>query len=650
MLSKLLERFPPNTHPLTLVSDPDGLLADETALSALAQRGFQIVQESDPILFRYRIEGLKPFDASNPVLVVTDGKLEDLPYDLWQQGQHIHLALHEFFPNLAYPVVRSLTSMQRARLGQIEQPRVRLGEQRTIQFLLEQVFKFDSKLVQQPAHFVLWLDEFHASLAPFPPLILESVLEQFRHSEKYMGWDVNGLLQDRETFRQFIQDQWQDFLSTQTDKVIRERSSEYLLHFEADQGLQDALPRLLRNGSLTPIQVKTPTPMPAWIMPGILQLDEDPRPRRTKELSSLLSDALSTLTPESRWEEWKALAYQWAELTALRNELGIPASEERDTYKEIQLRLDAIFTAWLTQRYSSLATQKLPMPHHVHHVPHYLNYLRSQGSAQKVALLVMDGMSLTDWLLLKHAWGSRQPNWHLKENLVLAQVPTVTAISRHSLISGLRPADFYAPNVNKVSEAKAWNSFWSREGLSENAIGFIALKLEKDDPAPEITNPRLQAVCLIERQLDEIMHGSMLGAMDHQASVKLWLSPNKPGRNSGKLEGIINLLLDERFTVFLASDHGHCEAYGIGQPSEGIVARSRGRRARVYTDRRSAEQTRIAFNQTILWENDGLLHNDMCALMPYGRQAFAEVDEIVITHGGITMDEIIVPLVEINKK
>jgi hypothetical protein len=36
--------------------------------------------------------------------------------------------------------------------------------------------------------------------------------------------------------------------------------------------------------------------------------------------------------------------------------------------------------------------------------------------------------------------------------------------------------------------------------------------------------------------------------------------------------------------------------------------------------------------------------------LPASRQAFAEFNEIVITHGGITIDEIVVPFVELTKK
>ena len=36
MQAAVLAHFPLHTHPLTLVSDPDGLLADEDILAALA--------------------------------------------------------------------------------------------------------------------------------------------------------------------------------------------------------------------------------------------------------------------------------------------------------------------------------------------------------------------------------------------------------------------------------------------------------------------------------------------------------------------------------------------------------------------------------------------------------------------------------------
>lgn len=642
--------FPADTHPLTLASDPDGLLADEQVLSMLAERGFTIVQERDPILLRHRVEQFKPFHPSAPVLIITEGELENLPYDLWQQGQHVQLAIHTFFPNLSYPILRTLSSLQRARLGQVKLPQATLGEHRTIEFLLENVFGLQSGIIQRPVNFILWLDEYHQSLAPLPVPILEYVLQQLHANSAYRGWPLKEIMQDHQEYKKFIQEQWHGFLSLQTGKAIGEGKVIYLLHFEHERELQDALPRLLRNGSLMPVQVETQSPLPVWVVPGVLVMDEDPRPRRMQELVESLNAMLADYSPDVRWETWQTTARLWTELTILSNTLeGSRFIANVTSFPpDLAHRIDLAFSDWLTRRYSMLATQKLPVPHQVHHIPHYINYLRSQGAVSKIALLVMDGMSLADWLIIKQAWQVHQAGWQFKENLLLAQIPTITAISRHALISGLRPADFYIPNAVKLTEPKAWSAFWLREGLPENAIALFALNLDVNDPTPEITNPRLQALCLIERQLDEIMHGSMLGASDHQASVELWLSGNQ-SRNSEKLENVIQTLLENNFTVFTSSDHGHCEAAGMGRPAEGLMAESRGQRARLYSDHRSAQYVQSMFGNTLLWKDDGLLPQNISALMPADRNAFAQHGEIVVTHGGITMDEIIVPLVEITK-
>ena len=656
MHDSILSLFPPRTHPLILTYDPDGLLADEALLSALAERGFTIIQESDPILQCHRVEQAKPFTLGQPVILITPDELNSLPYDLWQQGHPVTLALHTYFPNLAYPVIRTLIPVQRARLSKVPQPKERLGERTTIEFLLQHVFDVQPGLLAQPAWFILWLDDYHQKLATLPPLLDDALLTSLRSLPVYAGWPLPEILLDRPAFQSFMQGQWLGYLAQQTGQAIGEEAGAYLLPFEHDQVLQDALPRFVRNGSLALVEIQKEIRLPAWTMAGVLVSDEDPRPRRMTELLETIQECLDNLSADARWEDWQAVARHWAELTNLdhasRGPSGRPpAFGKKGPASDIQSRLDAAFLVWLERRYSPLASQRLPVPHHVHHILHYLNYLRSKGDVQKVALVILDGMSLADWLLVRPAWQSRHADWLMKEALVMAQIPTITAISRQALISGLRPADFYAANGATLSEAKSWSAFWGREGLPENACALFPLNLERSDPSAEVTDSRLQAVCLIERQLDEIMHGSVLGAADHRDSVNLWVSASdSQPRTSARLERLLNLLLDEGYTIFLASDHGHCEAYGVGAPSEGLAARTRGRRARLYTDRLAAVHTQQSFNDTILWENDGILPAGLTAVLPVKRQAFTELDEIVITHGGPTLDEVIVPLIELRKK
>ena len=116
MFQEITSLFPTTTHPITIVSDPDSLLTDETILAVLNERGFTLLTESDPVLLRNHIECLKPWNVQKPVIIITTKSLNTLPYDLWQAGHRLQLSLHDTFPNLAYPLVQALTPYQRARL------------------------------------------------------------------------------------------------------------------------------------------------------------------------------------------------------------------------------------------------------------------------------------------------------------------------------------------------------------------------------------------------------------------------------------------------------------------------------------------------------------------------------------------------------
>jgi hypothetical protein len=126
MVEAVLSHFAAHTHPLTLVSDPDGVLIDEDILTEMYDRGFTLIQEHDPVLLRHRIERARPWSADRPLVVVTERPLNTLPYDLWQQGHPVTLALHTFFPKLSYPELRDLTPAQRARLTGAPEPTAHL--------------------------------------------------------------------------------------------------------------------------------------------------------------------------------------------------------------------------------------------------------------------------------------------------------------------------------------------------------------------------------------------------------------------------------------------------------------------------------------------------------------------------------------------
>ena len=254
---------------------------------------------------------------------------------------------------------------------------------------------------------------------------------------------------------------------------------------------------------------------------------------------------------------------------------------------------------------------------------------------------------MADWLLIRKTWCGRHPDWHLSETVVLAQIPTITAISRQALISGARPADFADTATHNRLEAQLWSNFWARENIPSSACAYDHLSLGEAASPPVLTSARVQALCLIYKSIDEMLHGASLGAADVQASLDLWL-----GTQSLQLEAVISDLLIHDYAVFVTSDHGHTEAYGMGQPSEGLTVETRSMRARIYRNRSAAITVQTSYPNSILWE-DSLLPPETWVLVPMtkdGRRlAFAPEGEIVVTHGGLTLDEMVVPFIRISK-
>jgi hypothetical protein len=643
MRDTILRHFPPRTHPLTLVADPDGVLADESVATELAGRGFRSVGDADPVLLRIHVEQARPWTGDRPLIVVTEGQLKYLPYDLWQQGHHVSLSLDGFFPNLVYPIVKALNPAQRARLSEAQPPPSPLTRSGSLTFLLRHVFGAELDELRQPAALIAWLNDAHGRAEQWPPMVAQYLLEALRSAPGYAGWPLEELLGSGEAFASFVREQWRGYVQEKTGRLLAEKPIRYVLDFEMDDGLQDDLARLVRSGALEPVGVAEPERLPAWARAGVLGAGEDGRRRRIAGLVTDLDERVVAITGSARWGDWQTIARAWAELSALTFEPGV--GEERldgETIDELRSRLDAGFGSWLGGHYAPLGGHALPTPHHVHHIPHYLAYQRRQHGADRVALLVLDGMSVADWLVIGSTWRARRPGWRLHEQSVLAQVPTITAISRQALVSGLRPMDFAATIGTTAAEPALWRAFWTREEVPANLVEYARLALDRDEE-PALPLGTARALCLIDYSIDEIIHGASLGAADVAASLRMWLEQVSP-----RLEAVIDLLLAHGFTVYVASDHGHVEARGIGQPSEGLAVETRGGRARIYRDEHLAVSVQSAYYGTVPWSHDGVLPDDVWAVMPGGRTAFAPLNDTVVTHGGTTIDEVVVPFVTIR--
>jgi len=115
------------------------------------------------------------------------------------------------------------------------------------------------------------------------------------------------------------------------------------------------------------------------------------------------------------------------------------------------------------------------------------------------------------------------------------------------------------------------------------------------------------------------------------------------------LNMLLDLLHDRGFRVYLTSDHGNIEAQGCGRPAEGAMADLRGERIRIYSDTALRSKVKERYPDTLDWDPIGL-PDDYLALLAPSRQAFIHEGKSSVSHGGISIEELIVPLVQIERR
>ena len=443
MLTQLLKYFPKNTYALVLVQDPDGLLVDEAVLAALVKRGCRLLFEPNQIHLRYQVEGIKPFSTANPVIIRSEKPLNELPFDLWVQGHHVHLSLNNFFPNLSYPVIQQLTPSQLWALGNLPKPTKRLGHDGTIKFILKEVFSIDVSRLHQKDYFLLWLSEYHHQLEPMENIFFEFLIKQLKALSNYSDWPVFDIITNKDKYLDFLQSLWGEYIDQKTGKQIRENKATYYVSFEESDLLQTRLAKLVQAGYIQPVRVSESEDLPYWIKPGVIAEAENLDLRRFEQLQETFKAYDPTEFLNFHWEEWQQLALEWAEFTILRHKPSMKLeNDHKEFFKKKQEEVNSAFLIWLKDKYPYWAGRQLPTPHHLYHVPHYLAHERSKQTIERIALLVLDGMALADWDVVHSTWRNRHKDWQFEEKLLLAQIPTITAISRQALVSGLRPIEF----------------------------------------------------------------------------------------------------------------------------------------------------------------------------------------------------------------
>ena len=455
----ILQEFAPQVSRLTLVADPDGLLLDEGIIHGIRERGFDVIEFDDHVAFRFAYESSyrSAWDRgkATDLVVVLRSNLADLaslPYDFSRPGGALAFNLPDLFPNLCTSVVAALDRADLDKLWVAQEqfaPGV-LGENATKDFLLRHVFEVAAELITEPSDLLRVLLRRHYRSAQVPAILDKRLLVLLQQSGRFRNWPLDQIVPDRLAFFRFLQERWPAFVQRLAEKNdgVAEPSPGFAFEFDGPTELpfdhadvRAHVSNLFAEGLLRPIEGQiTPRLGDHWALVGV---STDPARDAVLRMGKLLDALRETLPgPDARPSGVADLRPAMGALRLLEFEAPFETlTSLRSNLDETALTVDSAFQAWVLARYASLHSQPARPPVMVHHVARVLAFDREKTGA-KVALVVIDGLSLDQWLSLRASLLARDQSLAFTDGAVFAWVPTLTSVSRQAIFAGRAPLYF----------------------------------------------------------------------------------------------------------------------------------------------------------------------------------------------------------------
>jgi hypothetical protein len=146
-------------------------------------------------------------------------------------------------------------------------------------------------------------------------------------------------------------------------------------------------------------------------------------------------------------------------------------------------------------------------------------------------------------------------------------------------------------------------------------------------------------VAIIINDVDDIAHGQFQGRAGMYNDMDLL-------GKSGKLQSLINRLTANGFTVYITADHGNTLCVGVGGFRSGVEMESRSMRMAVLKD--FAEANALLNENTTEYQGF-YLDKEYRYFVCMSGVSFDSKGETVMTHGGMSVDEVIVPFIKVRR-
>ena len=680
----ILQQFGHEQTQSVVVVDPDNLMQDDVLISELQARHYDILNFTSEIIFRnefeerYRSRWDRGEKTHIVVIVHSNEAARHLPYDLEKKSHVIEIGLHQVFPRLNRIVLADLDRRYYPALFQAhatleDENKSCTTERETIRFILRSVFGIDPVALKSPERLVAMLIDKHYAAQAIPPALERYVVEEM--SVLLPGNPDPALLfRDTAAFYEWLSQRWAEYVQAILRSRISSPQSHYALDF-ADHRLRFYMDnlfteRLVASYPLSPEEIEAIEQLPQdqrWIRagliwpegPGAWLFEPDMQKGMREEGPVYMIDVetqlghFETLDADNLdLRGWLDEGYAWGRLV---HDFTLLSRQDYDALRErfatVRQSVNAAFLTFLQQTYPSISfydDNKGPIA--LHRVNQHI--ARIVGERERIALIVFDGMAIDQWFLLRDYLLTRLPvlgrtgpgkyKVEFRENRTYAIAPTITSVSRQTLFAGRMPGNFPDTALVTTADEKHWQNYWVNQGRRRKRVAYLNMKMTGEFEAlHQVVDSKNEVLAVVVNFFDEIMHT----AKSLRAGKRIFYDTLISYLNHSATDRFFDILLKADYHLFITSDHGNVDAVGTGIRSPKALIETYAKRV-VILDQKPVAQA-FADKHDLMFFHPIFLPDHLYPVYPQADGMFAPKNSTGICHGGLSIEEVIVPFIEV---
>lgn len=317
----------------------------------------------------------------------------------------------------------------------------------------------------------------------------------------------------------------------------------------------------------------------------------------------------------SRYSDWFVVAEEKAQLDVMAVQYDVDVDMQE---------INRLFQQYALEQFGKLS-QNIDKASPVL-VSKAMDYMH--GHSDKFVVIVMDGMSEFDWKIISSSF----VDLPYEKSSLFAMIPSTTSVSRQCLLSGKYPSQLLEP-WKQSREKKEFVNCAKDLGFSDTEIGY-----ERGYDAQFGSFVRCGAVII--NDVDDMVHSQKQGRLGMLNDITVLA-------NQKKLLEMTRRFLFDGYDVYITSDHGNTACTGLGKlMGTGVEVETKSRRMVALKD--FADKAGLIEKHGLVEYPKYYLPKEYDYLICDVGDSFDAKGDDVMTHGGITLDEVVVPFIKIK--